>query len=222
MIQTDFKDFEQWKSLERQAYEGTINFDKFPANEYKYFRELLKLYTEYRFGSIDKGYAQQQKALLLKEYTQSVQERERYLYVYRTYQENVVTLQHRLAEIEKAQTAEEIADLACSCLELLTGEFEFAKRQRRKIFKGGTNMIVNGKWLTAYDMADLIHEQEQKIDKLKEMLRQAESIISRTAHGDCKSCKKRFGCTHPVSCEYIWEHSDRARRMTISEGGEGK
>ena len=135
MKPTDFKDPAVWKSLERQAFEGTIDFEKFPAAEYKYFRELLKVYAEFRFGSIDKGLAMQEKALLLKEYTQSVQERERYLDVYRTYQENVVTLQHRLADIEKAQSPEEIADLACSCIELLTGEFEFAKRQRRKIFK---------------------------------------------------------------------------------------
>ena len=52
-------------------------------------------------------------------------------------------------------------------------------------------MIVNGKWLTAYDMADLIHEQEQKIADLETLLRDAQCVISRIAQGDCISCKLR-------------------------------
>lgn len=69
----------------------------------------------------------------------------------------------------------------------------------------------NGKWLTAYDMADLIHEQEQKIADLETLLREAQCVISRTAQGDCISCKHRFGCDHSDNCEYVWEHEIKWR-----------
>lgn len=135
MKQVNFKDKSVWKSLEKQAYEGTVDFRSFPANEYKYFAELVRYYAEFRFGAVDMELAKANKDKLYAEYISNTEQSEHCLEVYRAYQENLCTLNTRLSDIEKAQSADEIALLACECIELLTGEFEFSKRQRRKIFK---------------------------------------------------------------------------------------
>ncbi|MBR2284586.1 MAG: hypothetical protein IJ874_09270 [Ruminococcus sp.] len=129
----NFKDPQVWKEQERAAYDGTVKYEQFPAAEYKYFAELQKLYEEFRFGGLDKALAQQRKAKLLAEYRESIAERDRYLDVYRNYQENIRTCCTRLSEINKAQSAEEMALIACECLGLLTGDVTFLKLQRKKL-----------------------------------------------------------------------------------------
>ena len=43
-MKTDFSNSAVWKSLEKQAYQGTIEISDFPPVEYKYFSELRQIY----------------------------------------------------------------------------------------------------------------------------------------------------------------------------------
>ena len=133
MHKTNFKDPAVWKSLERQAYEGIVDYEQFPAAEYKYFSELQRLYEKFRFGGLDRSLAQQQKAKLLSEYKNYSAEHQRYLDVYRFYQDNIRTVNVRLSQINKAQSSEEKALIACECIGLLTGDATFLKLQKEAI-----------------------------------------------------------------------------------------
>ena len=131
----NFADPEHFKALEKQAYDGTIDVSEFPPAAYRYFDSLQKLYAKYKYTEIGRQEAEAEKHRLLSQYNETIRAYENFKYVYSTYQDNIRTLNTRLSDIEKAQTAEEIALLACECIQILTGEVEFLKRQKKKIIK---------------------------------------------------------------------------------------
>ena len=135
----NFADPEHFKALEKQAYDGTIDVSEFPPAAYRYFDSLQKLYYKYRYNEIGRQEAEAKKRRLLSQYNETISAYENYRSVYSTEQHNIRTLNTRLSDIEKAQTAEEIALLACECIQILTGEFEFLKRQKKKIIKEDKN-----------------------------------------------------------------------------------
>lgn len=131
----DFKNPEHFKKLEKQAYDGSIDVTGFPPAAYRYFDSLRKLYAEYKYDNLSKDEAQSAKQKLLAEYKEAIGNYDLFCFVNKEYQENIRKAGCLLSDIEKADDAETIALKACECIQLMTGEFEFLKRQRKKILK---------------------------------------------------------------------------------------
>lgn len=124
-----------WEQLEKEAFDGTIDLNGIEEPEKRaYFASLEQLYLSFRVGAIDRISAERKKSDLLEKYRRATSPEYE---VYRKYQNAVKKAELLMSECEKAQTAEEIAELACKIVSLLTGEDSFAPRQIRKIRKGG-------------------------------------------------------------------------------------
>ena len=135
----DFKNPEHFKILERQAYEGTINVDDFPPAAYRYFDRLRKLYYAFRFEGLPRESAERQKRMLLAQYHEASDAYEYYRRSCATYQDNIRKAGTLLSDIEKSKDVTEIALKACECIQYMTGECNFLKRQEKKIREGAEN-----------------------------------------------------------------------------------
>lgn len=133
----NFKNSEHFKKLEKQAYNGTVDVTGFPPAAYRYFDSLRLLYARYKYDGVSKDEAKTAKLKLLAEYKEAAEAYEMFCAVHRNYQENIRRAGTLLSDIEKADDNETIALKACECIQLMTGEFEFLKRQRKKILKEG-------------------------------------------------------------------------------------
>ena len=112
-----FRDEAIFKKLETECYTDTLDFDSFPAAEYKYFSRLRKIFSDYKFNGLDKGTAAKRKAI-----------------IYAEYQLNIRKAGTIRSEIDKAVTAEDKLRYALECIEAMTGETGFARRNLNEIF----------------------------------------------------------------------------------------
>ncbi|MBE6825867.1 MAG: hypothetical protein E7511_03155 [Ruminococcus sp.] len=129
----DFNNPAHWKALEKQAYEGTLDYSRFPPAAYRYFSELMKVYHAYRFEGLDKETAGNRKRKLYAQYREAVLAFEGARDTFMEYQGNIRKAGTLLSDIEKAQHPHRIAVLACEVIGLVTGEKNFAERQKKKI-----------------------------------------------------------------------------------------
>lgn len=124
-----------WEQLEKEAFDGTIDMNSIEEPEKRaYFASLEQLYLAFRAGAIDRISAERKKSDLLEKYRRATSPEYE---VYRKYQDAIRKAEMLMSKCEKAQTAEEIAEIAVQIVSLLTGEGSFAPRQIRKIRKGG-------------------------------------------------------------------------------------
>ena len=120
----DFKDPDIWKSLKRQCYDGTLDYEDYPADEYKYFDKLRELGYLYRAQQIDKAEFNKRDAANFKEYEEFKQ----------NYIRNVteVAANIRLSEqlrinIRQEKDRDKLLELALECVEVMTGEKGFKR-----------------------------------------------------------------------------------------------
>ena len=129
----NFKNPDEFKRLERQAYNGTLDVSDFPPAEYMYFSELRKIYYAFKFEGLSKEEASHKKQILLGHYHDAVGEHEKYCEVYKEYQGNILRAGTLISEINKAKSIHEIAVLACTAIGLMQGERTFAERMKHKM-----------------------------------------------------------------------------------------
>ncbi len=129
----NFKNSDEFKRLERQTYNGTLDVSDFPPAEYLYFSELRKIYYAFKFEGLSKEEASRKKQILLRRYHEAVSEHEKYCEVYREYQGNILRAGTLISEINKAKSIHEIAVLACTAIGLMQGERTFADRMKHKM-----------------------------------------------------------------------------------------
>ena len=129
----NFKNPDEFKQLERQAYNGTLDVSDFPPAEYKYFSELRKIYYAFKFEGLSKEEASRKKQILLRRYHEAVSEHEKYCEVFREYQENIIKSEMLRTAIQKSADIKEIALLACKCISLMTGDEVFYRLQKQKM-----------------------------------------------------------------------------------------
>lgn len=134
----DFKDPDIWKSLKRQCYDGTLDYEDYPADEYKYFDKLRITYLEYKFNNLPKDKAAERERLLLKEYQQAKQTEDRELKVYREYQSNIKRLDSLRIEINKAAALKEKLRAALEIVGIVTGDGDFMRRNLKGIDENET------------------------------------------------------------------------------------
>ena len=131
--QINFNDSDTRKRLERQAYDGTVEVADFPPAEYMYFSELRKIYYDFKFNELSKEAAENRKRKLLRRYNEAVAEYENFRRVYREYQDNLRRAGTLIAQINKFESTEKIAELACTVIGLMLGDDSFAPRIKTKL-----------------------------------------------------------------------------------------
>lgn len=124
----NFQDEAIFKKLESECYTDTLVYDCFPAAEYKYFSRLRKIYSDYKFNGLDKDTAAKRKAGIYAEYRQDAERDGLIGKVYAEYQENIRKAGTLRSEIDKADNIEDKLRYALECIEAMTGETGFARR----------------------------------------------------------------------------------------------
>ena len=129
----NFRDEEIFKKLESECYTDTLDFDSFPAAEYKYFSRLRKIFSDYKFNGLDKDTAAKRKAVIYTEYRQDAERDGLIGRVYAEYQENIRKAGTLRSDIDKAKTVEDKLRYCLECIEAMTGETGFAKRNMKEL-----------------------------------------------------------------------------------------
>ena len=132
----NFQDEDIFKKLESECYTDTLDFDSFPAAEYKYFSRLRKIYSDYKFGGLDKDTAAKRKAEIYADYRLDAERDGLIGKIYAEYQLNIRKAGTLRSEIDKAVTVEDKLRYALECIEAMTGETGFARRNLNEIFCG--------------------------------------------------------------------------------------
>lgn len=122
-----FSDSEVWQELKRQCYDGTIEYEDFPADEYKYFDMLRITYLKYKFSGMPKTEAAKQERLLLREYEQSKERDSRSLKVYQEYQKNIKRFEILKIKINKADDPMIKLSYALEIIGIITGDDSFMR-----------------------------------------------------------------------------------------------
>ena len=130
----NFRDEAIFKKLESECYTDTLVYDSFPAAEYKYFSRLRKIYSDYKFGGLDKDTAAKRKAGIYADYRLDAERDGLIGKVYAEYQDNIRKAGTLRSDIDKAKTAEDKLRYALECIEAMTGETGFARRNLNEIF----------------------------------------------------------------------------------------
>ena len=129
----NFRDEEIFKKLESECYTDTLVYDCFPAAEYKYFSRLRKIYSDYKFGGLDKDTAAKRKAGIYADYRQDAERDGLIGKIYAEYQNNIRKAGTLRSDIDKAKTVEDKLRYALECIEAMTGETGFSKRNLKEL-----------------------------------------------------------------------------------------
>ena len=135
-LKFDFNNPEDFKKLEKMAYDVTIDISEFPPAAYRYFDQLRIIYAEYKYDNLPKEVAANRIAKIYSDYKETISAYEQWCSVYKSYQDNVRKAGTLMNDIEKSDNAEDIAVLACEVIGIMTGDASFSKRQKKKL-KGG-------------------------------------------------------------------------------------
>ncbi len=121
----DFSDKAVWKDLKRQCYDGTINYEDFPADEYKYFDRLRIIYLRFKFDDLPKEEAERQERLLSDEYSLSKKKATQNLNICRKYQDSIKRSEQLKIQVNKAKSDRDKLIPALEIIGLLTDDESF-------------------------------------------------------------------------------------------------
>lgn len=100
--------------------------------EKQLFRQLRALYTEYRAGKYTREQARLEKGVIYADFEST----EKLFSVMEEYQLNIRKAGTLRSDIDKAKTVEDKLRYALECIEAMTGETGFARRNLNEIFCG--------------------------------------------------------------------------------------
>lgn len=126
-MKIDFSNSAVWKSLEKQAYHGTIEISDFPPVEYKYFSELRQIYYAFKFEGLPKEEAEKAKKHIYRQYQENLQEYQYYSDFVKRWHENIMNAGTYRSEILKTSNLVEKCILAVKCISAMTGDEPFLK-----------------------------------------------------------------------------------------------
>ena len=98
--------------------------------EKQLFRQLRALYTEYRAGKYTREQARLEKGVIYADFEST----EKLFSVMEEYQLNIRKAGTLRSDIDKAVTMEDKLRYALECIEVMTGETGFARRNLNEIF----------------------------------------------------------------------------------------
>ncbi len=117
----DFSSEAVWKDLKRQCYDGTIDYEDFPADEYKYFDRLRIIYLRFKFDNLPKEEAERQERLLSDEYSLSKKKAA----ICRKYQDSIKHSEQLKIQVSKAKSDRDKLIPALKAVGLLTDDESF-------------------------------------------------------------------------------------------------
>ena len=119
------------KLIEKAAMSGEMP-KLLTIPEKQLFRQLRALYTEYRAGKYTREQARIEKGIIYADFEST----EKLFSVMEEYQDNIRKAGTLRSEIDKAVTAEDKLRYALECIEAMTGETGFSRRNLNEIFCG--------------------------------------------------------------------------------------
>lgn len=128
MKKIKFNDPATFEKLEHMAYENTLDYTDFPPAEYKYFDKLSQLGSIYRSGQFPKGLCKERKDAYLCDYRKDADKTRKNHEAEVGYQENIRRSDELRCEINSTRNHDVKLMLALRCIELMTGEEGFERR----------------------------------------------------------------------------------------------
>ena len=122
-----FDDAEYFAELEEQAIDGTLNYDSFPAAEYKYFSKLSKLGYMNRHKGWSKEICEQKQKELRDDYVSEKKESRFFADIAAEMQDNIRRAEMLRTEITTEPEPMKKLGLALECIGRMTGDMWFTK-----------------------------------------------------------------------------------------------
>lgn len=119
--------------MERKAWRGMLEYEDFPAPEYKFFDTVRRLGEKHRFGKVPAELLKDDVIAARKVYRCERGQLTMNLEAHKRYQDAIKRSDQLRIDVEKAATIEDKLRSALECVELLTDETEFAVRNLRKV-----------------------------------------------------------------------------------------
>ena len=132
-MKTDFSNSAVWKSLEKQAYSGTIEISDFPPVEYKYFSELRQIYYAFKFEGLSQSDAEKLKIKLFRQYQSERNTYDNYFQFVKDWNSNIGKSEFLRSQISKSSDFAEKYRLAVECIGALTGDTVFTRTEIEKL-----------------------------------------------------------------------------------------
>ena len=129
----DLNNETDWKRLEQQAYNGTVDFSKLPPAAYRYFSELTKLYYAFRFEGLPQQDANLKKQKLLQAYREAVRVFEQAREACREQQDNIRKIGTLRTEIAREPDERERLRLCIQAIGVMTGDKVFQKTELERM-----------------------------------------------------------------------------------------
>lgn len=135
MTKINFKTIsgEELLAMERQAWNGTLDYREFPAPEYKFFDTVRILGERRRYDKIPAELLKDDVLAARKAHQREREELQYGLDFHVKYQDAIKRSDQLRIAVEKAETVEDKLRFALECIELLTDETGFAARNLRKV-----------------------------------------------------------------------------------------
>lgn len=114
--------------MERQAYDGQLDFNEFPAAEYRYFDRVQNAGCRVRCEGYPKEFARKDIAKAKQDYLNDLDVLQNELRVCAQYNDSRVRMGQLVNEIYKEHSPLEKLSLALEFVELAVGEEGLAKR----------------------------------------------------------------------------------------------
>ena len=128
MVKHNFKNPEEFAALERQAYDGQLDFNGFPAAEYRYFDRIQDIGYRSRHEGLTRELARSERDKALKDYRNDIDALTGNLNAARQYTESRVRMGALVNEIYKEHSPLGKLRLALEFVELTLHEEGFARR----------------------------------------------------------------------------------------------
>ena len=128
MVKESFKDPEEFRKLECQAYDGQLDFNDFPAAEYRYFDRVQNAGSRVRCEGYPKEFARQDISRAKQDYLNDLDVLQNNLRACAQYNDARVRMGSLVNEIYKEHSPLGKLRLALEFVELTVGEDGLARR----------------------------------------------------------------------------------------------
>ena len=119
---------EKLQEMEKAAYYGQLDFNDFPAAEYRYFDRIQDIGYRVRHEGLPKELAAEEREKARRDYDKDLDERQERLRIYRKYQEAIIKADSCICGLEKTDDPSEKLRLALEALGALTGDEGLLRR----------------------------------------------------------------------------------------------
>ena len=123
-----FDNAEHFSRLERQAYDGQLDFGAFPAAEYRYFDRMQDIGYRVRHKGLPKDFAREERDKALNDYRDDIDNLTKNLRAEQQYNASRLRMGELINAIYKEHAPLAKLKLALEFVELTVGEDGFAAR----------------------------------------------------------------------------------------------